>query len=115
MEEISQKLNEILQDPVRIQQIKEMASAMGLNTAEEAMEPPNIQEALQQFSHVLHQTEAKEHRQQALMRALIPYLSPRRQVKLEKAIQLSRLSRLAGAALQNSALSSLLSEEESHV
>lgn len=116
MEEISQKLNEILQDPARIQQIKEMASAMGLSdTTEEATEPPIIQEALQQVSHVLHQTEAKEQRQQALMRALLPYLSPRRQGKLEKAIQLSRLSRLAGVALQNSSLSSLLSEEESHV
>ena len=114
MEEISQKLSEILQDPGRIQQIMEMASAMGFQTTEEdtAAEQPMFQEALQQVSQVLHQTEARDKRQQTLMRALMPYLSPKRKVKLERAMQISHLSRLAGAALQSSSLSTSLSEEE---
>lgn len=114
MEEISRKLTEILQDPDRIQQIMEMASAMGLNEPSENVqtEQPVIQEALQNVSRVLHQTEAKDRQQQTLMRALLPYLSPRRQAKLEQAMKISHLSRLAGAALQSDQLSPFLTEEE---
>lgn len=101
-----------------MQQIMEMASAMGLNDPKEEIttEQPVIQEALQQVSRVLHQAEAKDKRQQTLMRALLPYLSPSRQAKLERAMQISHLSRLAGAALQNgSTLQSLSVEEEIRV
>lgn len=100
-----------------MQQIKEMASAMGINADNEEItaDAPFLQDTLQQVSQVLHQTEAKSRRQQTLMRALLPYLSPGRQAKLERAMQLSNLSRLAGAALQSSPMSSILSEEELHV
>lgn len=100
-----------------MQQITEMASAMGLQTqtADVQAEQPIIEEALQQFSQVLHKTEAKDKKQQTLMQALIPYLSPRRQIRLERAMKLSHISRLAGAALQNSSLTSILSEEDLHV
>lgn len=109
---------QVLQDPDRMQQITEMASAMGLNTPSEerTQEPTVFKEAMQQISQVLHQTEAKDRKQQTLMRALLPYLSPARQKKLERAMQLSHLSRLAGAAMSNGSLTSFLSDEgEFHV
>ena len=104
---------EILQDPDRIQQITEMASAMGLNESIDNAQTvqPAYQEALQHVSRVLHQTEAKDQRQQTLMRALLPYLSPRRQAKLEQAMKISHLSRLASVALQSDPLSPSLTEE----
>lgn len=119
MDDLNRKLTEILQDPGRIQQIMEMASAMGLNTAEseeEAVGPSVTKEAIAQVSQVLHQTEAKERKQQTLVRALLPYLSPKRQARLERAMQISHLSRLAGAALQSNQIPTPLSgEEENHV
>lgn len=99
-----------------MQQIMEMAAAMGLQPPAEdiPIEMPELQETLQQVSQVLHKTEAKENRQQTLARALLPYLSPKRQAKLERAMQLSRISRYAGAALQQRSESSS-EKEESHV
>ena len=99
-----------------MQQIMEMASAMGLQPPNESVpaEMPVIQETLQQVSQVLHKAEVKENRQQTLVRALLPYLSPKRQAKLERAMQLSRFSRLAGAALKDHP-EILFGEEETHV
>ncbi len=99
-----------------MQQIMEMASAMGLQPPTEGVsaEMPDIQETLQQVSQVLHKAEVKENRQQTLVRALLPYLSPRRQAKLERAMQLSRFSRLAGAALKDHP-KILFGEEDTHV
>lgn len=119
MNDLNSKLTEILQDPGRIQQIMEMASAMGLNSTpeEDETEPSSMaREAIAQVSQVLHQTEAKEKKQQTLVRALLPYLSPRRQARLERAMQISHLSRLAGAALQSNPIPVPISgEEEFHV
>ena len=115
LDDLSKKLTEILQDPGRIQQIMEMASAMGLSD-EPGEAPPVAQETMAQVSRVLHQTEAKEKKQQTLVRALLPYLSPKRQARLERAMQISHLSRLAGAALQSNQIPvSAAEEEEFHV
>ena len=116
MDNLNQKITEILQDPSRMQQIMEMASAMGFQPPEEntTVEMPSVQEAFQQVSQVLQKTEVQENRQQTLIRALLPYLSPRRQAKLERAMQLSRISLLAGAALQNQ-VGTMNGEEENHV
>lgn len=90
-----------------MKQIMEMASAMGLgpegNTPAQAAAMEN---AAQQVSQLIARSEKQEHRQQTLVRALLPYLSPRRQARLEQAMQLSNLSRLAGSALRSSLLSS---------
>ena len=69
-----------------------------------------LREALQKMTNALHQTEVKDKRQQTLMRALLPYLSPRRREKLERAMQLSHLTRLAGAAMQSGPF--VLTDEE---
>lgn len=100
-----------------MQQIMEMASAMGISEPTEEMQTdePQIQEALQHVSQFLHQAEEKDKKQQTLMRALLPYLSPGRQKKLERAMQLSRLSRLAGAAIQGAPNSLSQPEEVLHV
>ena len=119
LDDLNAKLAEILQDPGRIQQIMEIASSMGLGTAdfgEQADVPAAASEAIAQVSQVLHQTEAKEKKQQTLVRALLPYLSPGRQARLERAMQISHLSRLAGAALRNNPISAFTGgEEEPHV
>ena len=103
MEDLNRKLTQILQDPDRIQQIMEMASAMGLQIPPEVpAEMPISEEALQRVSQAVHLMEEKDSRQQTLVRALLPYLSPKRQARLERAMKISHLSRLAGVAFSAS-------------
>lgn len=117
MDDLGQKLAQILQDPNRIQQIMEVASSMGFTPQPEMTELPELpsQEALEKVSQVLHQAEAKDRRQEALMKALLPYLKPNRQTRLERALQLSQLSRLAGVAFQSNQFSLTAQEDENHV
>ena len=106
MDDLNKMLTEILQDPDRMRQITEMANSLGLSP--QAM-PEQLTEAVQK-------TEVREQRQETLMRALLPYLKPARKMRLERAMQLSRLSIIAGAALRNAQLSiGDLREEESNV
>ncbi len=101
-----------------MQQIMEMASAMGLEIPAEEGNIMQLvpQEVVQQVSHALHQAEAKEKRQETLVRALLPYLSPKRQVRLERAMKISHLSRMAGVAFQGNFKSHPMTEqEEMHV
>lgn len=102
MDNIGKKLEEIMNDPDTMKQIMDVASSLGLSGQFPdipAQEMP--QQMMQQVSDILQQTETKEKRQQNLIRALLPYLHPRRQARLERAMQLSHLSRLAGAAMRN--------------
>lgn len=75
-----------------MQQIMEMASSIGLQ--------PSVENA-EQVTQVLHKAEAKDARQETLVRALLPYLQPKRQARLERAMQIAHVSRLAGAALRS--------------
>lgn len=69
----------------------DMASSMGLK-------PPA--EHPEQVTQALHHMEMKDKRQETLVRALLPYLNPSRQARLERAMQFSQLSRLATAAMR---------------
>lgn len=115
MEDLNRKLAEILQDPGRIQQIMEMASAMGLQAPSEPQEIPVTEETIQQVSQIMHRMEERDSRQQTLIRALLPYLSPRRQQRLERAMKFSNLSRLAEVALQSDHGLGFFNEEGSDV
>lgn len=84
-----------------MQQIMELASSFG------AMEPNESSQStefpigmIQQLSQVLQQAETQDKRQETLVQALLPYLSPGRKIRLERAMQLSHFSRLAGAAFR---------------
>lgn len=99
-----------------MQQIMEIASSMGFQQSMENMksEQPPVQDVFNKMVKVLRNTENKGSKQQTLVRALLPYLSPKRKAKLERAMQISHLSRLAGTALQQN-LTNEPEEEESHV
>ena len=117
MDNIGKKLEEIMNDPAAMKQIMDVASSLGLSGQLPDMPAQEMpQQMMQQVSDVLRQTETKEKRQQTLIRALLPYLNPRRQARLERAMQLSHLSRLAGAAMQNgTAMQRSVQEGDSHV
>lgn len=100
-----------------MQQIMEVASSMGFSPQTEMPELPELpsQETLEKVSQVLHQAEARDRRQETLMKALLPYLKPNRQTRLERALQLSQMSRLAGAAFRSNSFSLTAQEDENHV
>lgn len=89
-----------------MKQIMEIASSMGLgpDSETEPSRTADMENAARQVSQLIARSEKQEHRQQTLVRALLPYLNPRRQARLERALQLSNLSRLAGSALQSGLL-----------
>ena len=95
-----EQINQILNDPGSMQQIMELASTFGTvpNLTEEGTNAENITQGI---TKVLYQTKEKEAKQQALVQALLPYLRPGHQKRLERAVQIARLSHLAGAALQH--------------
>ena len=118
--ELEQQLNKILSDPDSMAQIMSLASSLGVGgSSKEALPPPRQEpppsqnlnmaggENLLQLMHKFQDTKL-DPRQLALFEALKPFLSPVKQQKLDKAIQISRLSRLAEFALRNMDLNKLL-------
>lgn len=97
------RVTEILQDPEKMRQISEIAAAMDIPSDSENASTANLfsKPMIQHFSEIIRQTEEKGKKQQSLIHALMPYLNPSRRIKLERAMQISQISRLAGAALQH--------------
>ena len=89
-------LTQILNDPGRMQQIMDMAAALGISTQDAI--PPELPATL---TKALEANQALDRKQDALVQALLPYLRPGRQARLERAIRIARLSHLAGAALRS--------------
>lgn len=117
MDDLSEKLSQILNDPGSLRQIMEVAGALGLNAGSPgetggnrpSTPPP---EALEDLSRLIKQAEKADKKQDALFRALQPYLKPQRQARLERAMQVAHLSHLAGAALRSGQLGRTPEQEE---
>jgi len=111
MDDLSNKINQILNDPEQLQQVMELAKTMGFPPPQESSEPdtPSIMEAMPEMlsgiSQLLQQSQQLNEKQEALFQALRPYLKPGRQLKLDRALQLARLSHIAEAAIRSQKLS----------
>ena len=123
MEDMQQKLNSILNDPEMMQKIMTMAQALGQSqgqgqsqeqSKEEAPKPsPPPQQAsmpsmppidpmmLQRIAGIAQQSGIDKN-QQALLRALRPYLSRERISKLEKAMRAAKIAGVASSVLAGS-------------
>ena len=100
MDEISGKLTQILNDPDQIRKIMDLAKNAGLVSPETA-ESMEAVETMNQMSESLQRMNRAGQKQEALFHALRPYLKPNRQTRLERALQLAKLSHLAEAALRS--------------
>ena len=109
MDRMMEQLNQILNDPERMKQISEVVSAMGdvpfVNEQAQINIPPAI-------TQMIGQVQKKDEKQQALVQALLPYLHPSHQTRLERAMQVAKLSKLAGVALRTQ--TSAIHEENAH-
>lgn len=102
MEELEQQLNSILSDPKQMEQIAGLArSLMGGEKPEPSASDPVLDPALLRRVSRLMQS-GGEGREQALLKAMAPYLSDKRREKLDRALKLARLARIARLAMDAS-------------
>lgn len=116
MSEMEEKLGAILNNPQMMQQILSMTQAMGGGQPkQEESRPPEPAPApmpnfdpklLQSLAGVAHQGGVDQN-QQALLRALSPYLSRERVSKLERAMRAARMASAASAFLNAGGLQML--------
>ncbi len=106
MDDLENKLGQILSNPQMMQQIMGLAQSLGQapgNTG--ANDPPSVPDlsAMQAISGVLSQSNV-DAQQQNLLRALTPYLNQERIQKLEKAMRAAKLAKMASAFLENGSI-----------
>ena len=118
MDDLQNKLNAILGDPQMMQQIMAMAQAMGQQTPDPPPTPEMPKQdalalsslpdpaMLQRIAGFARQAGVDKN-QQALLKALSPYLSRERIAKLEKAMRAAKIADIAATALGGSGLSFL--------
>lgn len=111
MDDMEQKLNSILGNPEMMGRIMSLAQSLG-QQKQEPPEPspppkssiPNIDPAMLQKIAGLMQSSGIDRNQQALLKALKPYLSQDRLTKLEKAMRAARVANYATTAFGSSGL-----------
>lgn len=112
MDAMEEKLGSILSNPQMMQQIMSMAQALGQSQSPPAQEPPKQEtSAVPDFDPAMLQKLAGFTRQngisgeeQALLKALGPYLSRDRVSKLEKAMRAAKMARFASSFLNSGGL-----------
>ena len=101
-------LNRILNDPDSMAQILSMARSFGMGQDSEPSSAPETvptgsffmdEGMLMQMMQLFQAMQQTDPRQEALLGALRAYLAPERQKKLDRAMELARLTKLAGIAL----------------
>lgn len=119
MDDMEEKLGSILSNPQMMRQIMAMAQMLGQSAPQQPPEPPKPEQprpsipspptgldaAMLQRMFALARQSGIDKNQQALLKALGPYLTRDRIVKLEKAMRAARLAGLAGTALNSSGIS----------
>ena len=111
MSEMEEKLGAILSNPQMMQQIMSMAQAMSPPPEPQGRPepaPPAIPDfsVMQKLAGVTRQSGIDKN-QQALLRALSPYISRERSAKLEKAMRAAKMARLASVFLNAGGLDML--------
>ena len=117
MDDLEQKIKSVLSDPEQMQQVLNMARALGVSipeseepkAREQETSPPEqnippqagVDALSEPVSQLLQQAGKLEKRQENLLNALKPFLKPNRREKIDRAMQVARLSHLAGYALRS--------------
>ena len=107
MDDLEQKIQSVLSDPAQMAQVLEMAKSLGITLPEASAPPAEPPEAAAQPEPPKPDAPPPTppggglaQRQEALLRALEPFLRPARREKIERALQIARLTNLAGGALR---------------
>lgn len=113
-EGLEDKLQQILNDPNSMAQILSLAQSFGMQAPADLQSepqappaPPSLSSAMpdagfvQAIMGLMQQAQHTDGKQEALLCALKPFLKPERRDKIDQALQLARISHLAGFALKN--------------
>lgn len=101
MDDLEGQIRQVLGDPEQMAQIMGLAqSLMGGGEAEGRAQPAQETEAglVGKLGALLKQNGGRDDRQ-ALMQAMRPYLSEKRQRKMDRAMQITRMAHLAKLAM----------------
>ena len=105
MENMENKILEVLNDPEKMSEILQIAKGLGFSPQDAAQPSPPGEDdspiSAGAIFQLLQQANRTDGRQEALLQALLPYLKPERQKKLQRAIRVAKLTHLAGFALKN--------------
>ena len=100
MDNLTEQLSRLLEDPGSLKQIMDIAAVVGQKMGTESPLPSDLPE---QINSVLCKAQHKDEREDALIHALIPYLRPHPQARLQRAVEVAHLSQLAEIALKTGA------------
>lgn len=105
MSEFEDKINSILGDSAQMEKITQMAKSLmgGEETPPENSGTPLPgldAQTLGRLSRLISDGQAESREQHALLEAMRPYLSEKRRLKMDKALQLARFARIARIALK---------------
>ena len=101
MSELEEQISSILNDPAQMDRIAQMARSLmgGGESADETVVNPLADlgdpAMLSRLSSLLRSAQVGDSRQEALISAMKPYLSPARREKMDRAAKLARMARLA--------------------
>ena len=111
MDELQDKLSAILSNPQMMQQIMSLANSMSGSAPQQSPEPPPASPEfdpgmLKKISSLASQT-GIDREQQALLKALSPYLNRDRIGRLERAMRAARTAKIASSFLGTNGISIL--------
>lgn len=108
--DIGQMLQSVLSDPAQMEKLTAVAQSLMGGTAKQEDEPPPEPAAPSQPPHPearlltaiakLTGQKAEPSRSAALLSAMRPYMRPEKQEKLDRAMQIARMVRIAGTVMR---------------
>ena len=120
MDDLEEKINSVLSDPVQMQKIMAIAQSLGMpppqqtdaepptktqlpsnESQAQSAEKPEAQVLPPNTAALLSQAGKLDKKQENLLNALRPFLRPARRQKFDRALQIARISHLAGFALKS--------------
>ena len=101
MENMESRIMEVLNDPEKLSEIMQIAQNLGFSPTAEESPSPDGSALTGTLLRLMGSMQDTGCRQDALLGALMPYLRPERQKRLRRAMQVAKLSHLAGYALKN--------------
>ena len=111
MSELEERINAVLGDPAQLEKITMMARSL-MGGGGESGQSPNTQapsgilgelgldsDAMGRLSRLINAQNNSPGAGQAMLQAMRPYLSDKRREKVDKALKIARLAKLAGLAM----------------
>lgn len=104
MAELEDMINSVLSDPEQMSKIAGLAQSLmggsdGPKQGQNSSAPIDSQ-MLGKLQNLMGASGAAQGNSESLLRAMQPYLSEKRRVKMDKALKLARMARLAGFAME---------------